>query len=260
MIRRPAMIRLLCLLALLLPLTARAEPGITVFAAASLTDAFNDIGVLWQAQGHKIKFVYAASSTLAQQIAHGAPADVFASADELWMDKLAQLHRIRPDTRGDLVGNTLVLVERRKEMKPVTLKPGFDLAGLLGQGGRLAVGDPKSVPAGIYAQQALEHLGLWDSVKDRLAPADSVRSAALIVEQGETTAGIIYGSDVRVSPGLAVAGTFAADTHEPIRYPVAATTHAKMPEATDFIAFLHSPPAQDVFVHYGFTQPGSPQP
>jgi molybdate transport system substrate-binding protein len=249
------MVRLLCLLAILLPLTAQAASGLTVFAAASLTDAFNDIGTLWRAKGHKLTLVYAASSTLAQQIEHGAPADVYASADELWMDKLAKAHRIKPDTCSDILGNTLVLVERREGMKPVAIQAGTDLAALLGDGGRLAIGDPTNVPAGIYAKQALQNLGIWDSVKDRLAPADSVRSAMLIVEHGETKAGIVYGTDVRVAPGLAVAGTFPASSHDPIRYAVAATTHAQLPEATDFLAFLHSQPAQDVFQHYGFTQP-----
>jgi len=249
------MFRLLCLLALLLPVSAQAAPGLTVFAAASLTEALNDIGTLWKAKGHQINIVFAASSTLAQQIEHGAPADILASADELWMDRLAQKKRIDPATRTDLVGNTLVLVERKEDMKPIALKPGADLAGLLGPGGRLAVGDPTHVPAGIYAQQALEKLGLWESVKDRLAPTDSVRSALLLVGHGETQAGIVYITDVRALPGLAVAATFPADSHDPIRYPVAATRHASQPEATDFLAFLHSGPAQDVFNHYGFTPP-----
>lgn len=249
------LIRLFCLLALLLPAGAQAAPTLQVFAAASLTDALHDIGILWLAKGHLINVTLAASSTLAQQIGHGAPADVFISADELWMDWLAKKHRIDAASRSDLVGNTLVLVERREAMKPFALTPGANLTALLGPGGRLAVGDPTNVPAGIYAKQALQKLGLWESVKDRLAPADSVRSAVLLVGHGETQAGIVYLTDIKSLPGLGVAATFPADSHDPIRYPVAVTTHASLPEATDFVAFLHSEQAQDVFKHYGFTSP-----
>jgi molybdate transport system substrate-binding protein len=247
--------RLLVLLALLVPFTARAEDGLTVFAAASLTDAFTDIGHLWQAQGHRITFDFAASSTLASQIEHGAPADIFASADELWMDRLATENRIRRDTRADLLGNSLVLVERRDKVKTIELKRGVSLAGVLGSDGRLAVGDPAHVPAGIYARQALQALGLWQSVEARLAPADSVRSALLLVARGEAPAGVVYGTDARIDPHLAVAGIFPADSHDPIRYPVAITARAKLKEAAAFIAFLHTQPAQDVFLHYGFPPP-----
>jgi len=250
------MMRLLCLLAVLLPFTARAaSPELLVDAAASLTNAFTDIGTLWMAKGNRIKFNFAASSELARQIEHGEAADVFASADEEWMDRLAKGRRIRPDTRFDLVGNTLVLVEKRYGLKKIELKPGVDLVGLLGPGGRLAVGDPGHVPAGIYAEQALRKMGLWDSVKDRLAPADSVRAALLLVERGETLAGVVYGTDVRVAPALAVAAVFPADTHEPIRYPIAVVSHGHMTEAAQFLAFLRTQPAQDVFLHYGFTPP-----
>jgi molybdate transport system substrate-binding protein len=248
-------VRLFCLIALVLPLGARAAPaGLTVFAAASLTDAFNDIGTLWRAKGHQITFVYASSATLAAQIGHGAPADVFASADELWMDRLENEKRINPATRFDLVGNTLVLVERRDGLQKVKLGLNTDLAGLLGPGGRLAVGDTRHVPAGIYAKQALQRLNLWDSVKSRLAPAENVRAALLLVERGETRAGIVYGTDVRVAPSLAVAGTFPPGSHDPIIYPVAATTHAA-PETDAFLAFLRSEAAQDVLVHYDFPKP-----
>lgn len=249
------MLRRLLLLALLLPATARAADGLTVFAAASLTDAFTDVGNLWKAKGHQITFDFAASSTLAQQIEHGAPADIFASADELWMDRLATENRIRPDTRANLLGNSLVLVERRDKLKTITLKRGVNLAGVLGADGRLAVGDPAHVPAGIYARQSLQSLGLWESLQNRLAPADSVRGALLLVARGEAPAGIVYGTDVRIDPHLAIAGTFPADSHDPIRYPIAITKTAHFDEAAAFIAFLHTQPAQDVFLHYGFPPP-----
>jgi molybdate transport system substrate-binding protein len=234
-----------------------AAPGLTIFAAASLTDAFRDIGNLWRAKGHKpITFSFASSSTLALQIQHGAPADIFASADELWMDKLQAAHRIEPDTRQDFAANTLVLVERKAGLKPVTLAAGVNLNAVLGAGGRLAVGDPAHVPAGIYAEQALRKLGIWDSVQARLAPADSVRSALMLVESGEAPAGVVYGTDVKVDRSLAVAGTFPADSHDPILYPVAlvAGRHVN-PEAATFLAFLHTMDAQDVLHHYGFLPP-----
>jgi molybdate transport system substrate-binding protein len=172
------------------------------------------------------------------------------------MDKLQQAHRVEPETRQDFAANTLVLVERKAGLKRITLAPGVDLAAVLGAGGRLAVGDPAHVPAGIYAEQALRKLDLWNSVQSRLAPADSVRSALMLVETGEAPAGVVYGTDVKVDPSLAIAGTFPADSHDPILYPVAlvAVPHVN-PEAPTFLAFLHTMDAQDVFRHYGFLLP-----
>jgi molybdate transport system substrate-binding protein len=227
---------------------------LTIFAAASLTNALQDIGALWTAQGHgKIVFSFAASSTLAKQIESGAPAALFISADEKWMDDLAAHLAIVPGTRADLVGNTLVLVEPAATLKKIDLKPGISLAPVLGLTGRLAVGDPAHVPAGIYAQQSLTKLGLWPALQSRLAPADSVRSALRLVELGEAPAGIVYATDVQISPKLAVAGTFPANSHDPIRYPAAAVSDT--PQARAFLTFLQTQPAQDVFTHYGFTKP-----
>jgi molybdate transport system substrate-binding protein len=253
--------KVLALLAFALPAAAQAArppaaaEGLTILAAASLTDAFTDIGHLWQAQGHRITFDFAASSTLAEQISHGAPADIFASADEKWMDRLATEGRIRTATRFDLAGNTLVLVERREALKKVTIKRGISFDPILGTVGRLAVGETATVPAGIYARQALEWLGVWPAVQERLAPADSVRGALLLVARGETPAGIVYGTDARLDPHLAIAGTFPAESHDPIHYPVAITNTGNMKEAELFIAFLHTQPAQDVLLHYGFPPP-----
>ena len=247
------------LLALLAGAGAHAAPpkkGLSVFAASSLTDAFHDLGTLWLAQGHPaIRFNFASSSTLAQQIQHGAPADVFASADELWMDKLAAANLIRTDTRADFVGNTLVVVEPKASLKPVAIKPGFDLGAYLGTDGRLAIGDPAHVPAGIYAEQALRKLGMWDSLRLHLAPAENVRAALMLVSTGQSPAGIVYGSDARAASGVGVAGVFPADSHEPIRYPAALTMGAVGAEPRAFLDFLHSQAAQDVFNHYGFLPP-----
>jgi molybdate transport system substrate-binding protein len=242
-------------LLLLLVFCARAA-ALTVFAAASMTNAMQDIGTLWQAAGHKkVTFSFAASSVLALQIENGAPANLFVSADEKWMDELAGKGVIVANSRSDLVGNSLVLVEPRKTLKPVDLVPGVKLAALLGPQGRLAVGDPAHVPAGIYARQALEKLGVWDTLEKRLAPADSVRSALRLVETGEAPAGIVYSTDVKIEPALAVAGVFPPETHDPILYPVALTKSHNTKEARDFLAFLRTPQAQDVFAHYGFTSP-----
>ena len=246
--------RLLAVL-ILLPFAAHAA-GLTVFAAASMTNAMQDIGTLWAAKGHpKITFSFAASSTLALQIEHGAPAALFISADEKWMDELAKKNAIIPVSRTDLVGNSLVLVEPAARLQPVDLTQGTPLLVLLGPGGRLAVGDPAHVPAGIYAQQSLTKLGLWDKLKPRLAPADSVRSALRLVETGEAPAGIVYATDVKITPTLGVAATFPPDTHDPILYPVALTRAGNTNEGRAFLDFLHSDQAQDVFVHYGFTKP-----
>jgi molybdate transport system substrate-binding protein len=253
--RRNRMPKLLAAILVLLPLSAHAS-GLTVFAAASLTDAFRDIGVLWQARGHgHVTLSFDSSSTLARQIEHGAPADVFASADEKWMDDLAAHHGIVAGTRVDIAGNTLVLAQRRADLHPLDLKPGVNIAALLGAGGRLAVGDPSHVPAGIYAKQALIKLEAWDAVADRLAPAQNVRDALQLVAHGETPMAIVYGTDVKLLPGLAVAGTFPPDSHDPITYPAAVTSHATGTEAQDFVKFLTSTDARDVFMHYGFLAP-----
>lgn len=241
-------------LACIAPRGARAQE-LTVFAAASLTDAMTDIGHLWQAKRHRITFDFDASSALARQIENGAPADIFISADELWMDRLAVENRVRPETRFDLLGNTLVLVERRDRLKKMTLVRGVDLAPVLGADGRLAVGDPAAVPAGIYSRQALTALGLWPALENRLAPAASVRAALLLVSRGEAPAGIVYGTDARIDPHLAVAGIFPADSHDPIRYPAAMTVRAHREAAGEFLDFLHTQPARDVFQHYGFPAP-----
>jgi molybdate transport system substrate-binding protein len=243
---------LLFLCVLLVPLAARAQ-GLTVFAAASLTDAMKDIAKQWTQAGHPpLQMSFASSSTLAQQIAQGAPANVFASADEKWMDFLAQKNLIAPDTRKDLLGNDLVLVVPADKPLHVTIGPGFDLLKLLGPNGRLAVGDPAHVPAGIYAEQALKKLGWWDSVSPRLASAMDVRAALLLVERGEAPAGIVYGTDAAVSKAVMVAGTFPASSHDPVSYPFAAVKAGDTPDARALLTFLSGPQARAVFAQRGF--------
>jgi molybdate transport system substrate-binding protein len=243
---------LLFLCVLLAPLGARAQE-LTVFAAASLTDAMKDVSALWVKVGHEpLRMSFASSSTLARQIEQGAPVNVFASADEKWMDYLAQKNLIVADTRKDLLGNDLVLVVPANKPQHVSIGPGFDLLKLLGPNGRLAVGDPAHVPAGIYAEQALKKLGLWDSVSPRLASAEDVRAALLLVEHGEAPAGIVYGTDAAVSKAVMVAGTFPASSHDPVAYPFAVVKSGDTPQARALLTFLSGPQARSVFVQRGF--------
>jgi molybdate transport system substrate-binding protein len=235
------------------PLPARAA-DLTVFAAASLTDALHDVDALWQAAGHpRLRLSFGASSLLARQIEQGAPADLFASADTRWMDDVQRHGAIAADTRRDLLGNTLVLVVPAGNRAHITLAHGTDLAPLLGPDGRLAVADPAHVPAGIYARQALGALGLWDALEPHLARAEDVRAALLLVERGEAPAGIVYGTDAAVAPHLRVAGTFPASSHDPIVYPFALTRQGDTAEGRALLDFLQSPAVRAAFVRRGFS-------
>ncbi len=243
---------LLALCLLLAPLAARAQE-VTVFAAASLTDAMKDVSAQWAQAGHQpLRLSFGSSSTLARQIEQGAPANLFASADEKWMDYLAEKHLIVPATRKDLLGNDLVLVVSADKPQHVTIAPDFNLLGLLGPTGRIATGDPAHVPVGIYAEQALKKLDLWDAAAPRLARADDVRSALLLVERGEAPAGIVYATDAAVSKAVMVAGVFPADSHDPVSYPFAITQSGDTPEARALLTFLAGPQAREIFVKRGF--------
>ncbi len=243
---------LFVMLLLLVPLAVRAQQ-LTVFAAASLTDAMRDVSGLWQQAGHApLRLSFAASSSLARQIEQGAPANLFASADERWMNHLAIHNLVAVGTRTDLLGNALVLVVPADQPRHVTLGPDLDLAALLGPGGRLAIGDPAHVPAGIYAEQALRKLALWDHVAARLARAEDVRSALLLVERGEVPAGIVYATDAAVSKNVTVAGTFPASSHDPITYPFAVVKSGDTPDARALLTFLQGPEARAAFARRGF--------
>jgi molybdate transport system substrate-binding protein len=248
---------LLFLLLSLAPLQVRAQTApnqaLTVFAAASLTDAMKDIAALWVKAGHAApQMSFDSSSTLARQIQQGAPVNVFASADEKWMDFLAKASLIAPDTRHDLLGNDLVLVVPANHPIHVNIGPDFDLAALLGPNGRLSVGDPAHVPAGIYAEQALRKLGLWDKVASHLAAAPDVRSALLLVERGEAPVGIVYATDAAVSKAVAIAGVFPDSSHDPVTYPFAVTKAGDTADARAFLAFLSGSAARSVWVARGF--------
>jgi molybdate transport system substrate-binding protein len=243
---------LLALCLLLAPLAARAQE-LTVFAAASLTDAMKDVSAQWAKDGHQpLRLSFGASSTLARQIEQGAPANLFASADEKWMDYLADKKLIVADTRKDLLGNDLVLVVPADKPQHVTIGPGFDLLGVLGPNGRIATGDPAHVPVGLYAEQALKKLGMWDAVQPRLARTDDVRGALLLVERGEAPAGIVYATDAAVSKGVMVAGVFPPGSHDPVSYPFAVVKSGDTPEARALMTFLAGPDARAIFDKRGF--------
>jgi molybdate transport system substrate-binding protein len=224
-----------------------------VFAAASLTDALTDVSEKWAEEGHSpLHLIFASSSTLARHIEQGAPVNLFASADEKWMDYLADRKLIVSDTRKTLLGNDLVLIMPSDKAKPVSIKRGFDLLALLGPDGRLAIGDPTHVPAGLYAKQALTKLGLWDQAAPRLARADDVRGALALVERGEAPAGIVYETDVAASKGVAIVGILPADTYDTISYPFAVIKSGDNPEARALMTYLGSPKIQSVFASRGF--------
>lgn len=232
--------------------TARAAE-VTVFAAASLKNALDDVARAWhEASGNSAVVAYAGSSQLARQIEQGAPADLFISANPDWMDYLERAKLIDPASRKDLLGNRLVLVAHGRDAAPVAIGPGFDLAGLLGRG-RLAMAMVDAVPAGMYGKAALESLGVWPSVRDHVAQADNVRAALTLVALGEAPYGIVYATDAAAADDVTVVGTFPEASHPPIVYPVALTLAGDTPEARQLLAFIASPAARPLFERQGFT-------
>jgi molybdate transport system substrate-binding protein len=229
------------------------EKSIIVFAAASMKNALDDVDSAFTKQsGIKVVASYEASSALMKQIEQGAPADVFLSADLKWMDYGAERNLVKTDTRFNLLGNRLVLIApKNSTIADVTIGPGFDLAALAGDG-RIAVGDVRAVPAGLYAKAALEKLGAWAAVEPKLAMADNVRAALVLVARGEAPLGIVYKTDAEIDPGVKIVGLFPEDSHPPIIYPVALTANAK-PDAATYLSFLRSQAARAIFEHYGFT-------
>lgn len=233
---------------------ARAQDGAIVFAAASLTDALRALGQDWAAQGNAApRFSFAASSTLARQIEQGAPADLFLSADEAWADYLEARKLLADGTRMPALGNALVLVAPADAARPVALDQGTDLRALLGAQGRIATGDPAHVPVGRYAQAALTWMGQWDAIAPRLARAENVRAALLLVERGEAPFGIVYATDAASSPGVRVVGQFPAASHPAIVYPFALTRRAAGDaRARALLAFLAGAQARATWRRFGF--------
>ena len=223
-----------------------------VLAAASLQESLNAAADAWAARRHERPILsFASSSALAKQIDAGAPADIFISADEPWMDDVARHGLVKPGTRTSFLGNRLVLVAPAATAKPVAIRPGFPLARLLGDG-KLAMGEVSSVPAGKYGKEALARLGIWDAVSGQVAGADSVRSALALVERGEAPYGIVYATDALAAKTVKVVGVFPENSHAPITYPVAVLTASTSPEAEAFRRFLISGAGKAIFRRYGF--------
>lgn len=254
--RRTFITRILALVVLApiaLPISAAAQDKVTVFAAASMKNALDAANAAWSRKtGNTAIVSYAASSALAKQIEAGAPADLFISADLAWMDYLAGKQLVRQDTRTNLVGNRLVLIAPADNARAVDIRPDFELARLVGDG-KLAMAAVDSVPAGKYGKAALEKLGVWSSVEGKVAAADNVRSALLLVSRGEAPYGIVYQTDAAADPGVKIVGTFPEDSHDPIIYPVAILSGSGNAAAAPYLQFLTSREALSFFEKEGFT-------
>ncbi len=253
----PARLMFTCVVALVSIGTARADdpkkPELLVFAAASLTNVLGEQASAWEkTSGVRVKLSFAASSVLARQIEAGSNADVFISADQEWMDYLQSRNLLDLASRVNLVGNRLVLIAPADSNVELEIARGFALADALA-GGRLATGDPDTVPVGRYARSALVSLGVWDQVADRLVRADNVRSAMVFVSRGEVPLGIVYATDAAVDPNVRIVDTFPENTHAPINYPAAATRGAKA-DGKAFVLFLKSEPARVAWRKFGFVE------
>ncbi len=232
---------------------ALAEETVTVFAAASLKNALDDVNGACEADvGEKATISYAASSALAKQIEEGAPADVFISADLDWMKYLDDKQLVKKDTETQLLGNSIVLVAPADSSATTEIVPNFDIAKLLGDG-RLAMANVDAVPAGKYGKAALEKLGVWASVESKVAQAENVRAALALVSTGEAPLGIVYKTDAAADKKVKIIGTFPADSHKPIVYPVAQTAASKDDDTPAFLKCLLSAKAKALFEDQGFT-------
>ena len=235
-----------------LPAAAESDEPVTVFAAASLTSAFVELSEAYKTGGGgSLRPVHAASSALAKQILHGAPADLYISANPQWMDHLQGKEAIEPDSRVDLLGNRLVLVAPEDHPMDLKIEPGFPLAAALGER-RLAMGDPTHVPAGIYGRSALESLGIWSEISPKAAFAAHVRAVLALVESGAAGAGIVYASDAAASQRARQVGVFPAESHPPIRYPMAIVAGRDRPAVQRLASYLRGAEAARVFARHGF--------
>jgi molybdate transport system substrate-binding protein len=235
------------------PSAAQSE-SVVVFAAASLKNALDEIAAGWTAKsGAAVKTSYAASPALAKQIEEGAPADLFISADLDWMDYVDKKNLVKAGTRVNLLGNTIVLAASKDWTKgDIKIEPNFPLASLLGDG-RLAMASVASIPAGKYGKAALEKLGVWNSVANKVAEAENVRAALALVARGEAPLGIVYQTDAAADKGVKVLGAFPDNTHRPIIYPIAAVAASTNPGDANYLAYLKSPAARPIFEKRGFT-------
>ncbi len=231
-----------------------AQPAstVTVFAAASLTNALQEVADGFAAAGGaRVKFSFASSSTLAKQIEAGAGAQVFVSADDAWMDYLEKRNFLVDGSRRVILGNRLVLIVPADKPAQLSITGDGGWLSALPKG-RIATGDPAHVPVGRYAQQALTALGVWGEVERRLARADNVRNALVLVERGEAVAGIVYATDAAVSKHVRIAATFPESSHDPISYPIALLRSSDQGAASAFHAHLSTPAARAIFVKHGF--------
>ncbi len=233
---------------------AAADEYIIVFAAASTTNAITEIVDFYGTQGlGRIKTSFASSSTLAKQIQSGAPADIYLSANKKWMDFLEKKGMIQEKSRFDLLSNRIALiVPLESPFKTISIKKGLEISSFLGDDGRMAIGDPDHVPAGIYGKQALESLGLWNQVKDRLAPMKDVRAALVLVERSESPLGLVYTTDAAISRKVRIIGTFPPESHSPIVYPAALMSGGNKKAGTAFLEYLKTPEARSIFMKFGF--------
>jgi molybdate transport system substrate-binding protein len=251
--RSPWLLQALCGLLLWLPATAATARDLLVFGAASLRDALDAVIEEYQARGGApIRAAYASSSTLARQIEQGAPADIFISASPEWMDYVEERGLVREGSRADLLGNGLVLVAPLDSKTTLEIAPGFDLIGAL-DGGRLAMGDPDHVPAGIYGRAALESLGVWAAVAPDVARAENVRGALALVARGEAPLGVVYRSDAVADASVKVVDDFPQDSHPAIVYPIAIMADSKHAETGALVELLESEAAGALFERFGFT-------
>ncbi len=235
-------------------LIANADEKLTVFAAASLTNALSDISTQFEKENapSKVTQSFAASSTLAKQIENGAPADVFISADTKWMNYLQDKKLINIASRKELLGNKLVLIAPKGRGFNIKFDKSFDLSKAFD--GRLCTGDIESVPAGIYAKESLTNLKWWDAIKTRIVGSQDVRGALTFVERGECAAGIVYETDAKISNKVEIVATFPEESHKPIVYPMAIVANAKNQQlSSDYLAYLQSNTALVIFKKYGFS-------
>lgn len=231
--------------------SVHAEQTIRVYAAASMTNVISELSAQYQKQnGVKIIPVYAGSSSLARQIEQGAPADLFISANKKWMEYLVKKETVEPKRIVQLAENELVLIAPESEPVPAFNLSSRDSWLSLLKSSRLAIGQPESVPAGIYAKQSLSALGVWQDVRLRTAPTSSVRIALALVERGEALLGVVYKTDALVNPKVVIVDRFTSDLHDPIVYPAALISERSV--AADFLSYLQSESAKQVFVRYGF--------
>lgn len=254
-LRSGAMAALLLGLSAASPASA-ADDDITVFAAASMKNAMDEVSEAWTRQtGHAAAVSLAGSSALARQIEQGAPADVFISANEGWMDTLEKNGLVDSATRFDLLRNRIVLIAHGRSAPAVDIGPDFDLARLLGDG-KLAMALVDAVPAGIYGKAALQTLGAWDAVAPKVAQADNVRAALALVSTGEAPYGIVYATDAAADDDVTVVATFPDDSHPPIVYPAARVSGSDNPLGAAFLDFLRGPAARAAFEKQGFVVVG----